>query len=793
MSHTVEWGIDLGTTNSAIARMTRKGPAVVQVSGQNYIPSAVAKDKRGELKVGADALTLHMTSGRWFKRLMGTQQKLALGEEQWSPERLSAEVLRALRAAAYRRTNEEIEDVVITVPAMFLQPQCAATLEAAKLAGLNAVVLLQEPIAAATAYLSDNPEEGDYLVYDLGGGTFDVSLIRLRAGEMTVVEHGGDNYLGGSDFDRAILDWVLDQIDRKGGDTRVFESGWQRGQLLLACEAARVQVSDSEAAMIYLDDFDLPVSKIELTRTVTEDLISDLVTRTIEIAKDRLPSARGKVRSVLMVGGPTQMPYIRRRLQEEFAIPLAFDQDPMTVVAAGAAVHAGTIIRRSKSLSAAAHGGAKVELHYEPVSPEPINTVAGKIVEPENFDGDVQLAATDGAWESGWHTLQNSAFIFEVPLGRQVLSEYTITLRDKVGRHVACEPSTFVIRNGIRSAQPVVPYNYGVVLQGEIVDVIIRAGQTLPASGSEGYDLAHTIVAGSPDHKTIYFVEGNSAYGVDNNKVGQLVFRGSDISRTIKEGEKIEIRIRVSESREVTAKVYVPLLDEEYVVPLSSMMHAPDVTDLTRRFESARQSIELVESRVDDDEQESVLRAERKLEQVEALLVKAEKGDAEDRMQAHNQLAEVTSSLRPLTEKYSLQATYDLVMEIIGDTRPLCEEFNDKMGLAKLDDASEDAGKALRLDNAKALEGVKDRVLEIFWEHYVKTTECWAGWIVHLRQRGAEATDSLSYFEFIRQAEQFLADDDFEGVRINIARAMELLPLSTQAIQRFPASALRRG
>jgi len=793
MSHTVEWGIDLGTTNSAIARMTRKGPAVVQVSGQNYIPSAVAKDKRGDLKVGADALTLHMTSARWFKRLMGTQQKLALGEEQWSPERLSAEVLRALRAAAYRRTNEEIEDVVITVPAMFLQPQCAATLEAAKLAGLNAVVLLQEPIAAATAYLSDNPEEGDYLVYDLGGGTFDVSLIRLRAGEMTVVEHGGDNYLGGSDFDRAILDWVLDQIDRKGGDTRVFESGWQRGQLLLACEAARVQVSDSEAAMIYLEDFDLPVSKIELTRTVTEDLISDLVTRTIEIAKDRLPSARGKVRSVLMVGGPTQMPYIRRRLQEEFAIPLAFDQDPMTVVAAGAAVHAGTIIRRSKSLSAAANDGAKVELHYEPVSPEPINTVAGKIVEPENFDGDVQLAATDGAWESGWHTLQNSAFIFEVPLGRQVLSEYTITLRDKVGRQVVCEPSTFVIRNGIRSAQPVVPYNYGVVLQGEIVDVIIEAGKTLPASGSEGYVLAHTIVAGSPDHKTIYFVEGNSAHGVDNSKVGQLVFRGSDISRTIKEGEKIEIRIRVSESREVTAKVYVPLLDEEYVVPLSSVMQAPDVTDLTKRFESARQSIELVESRVDDDEQESVLRAERKLEQVEALLVKAEKGDAEDRMQAHNQLAEVTSSLRPLTDKYSLQATYDLVMEIIGDTRPLCEEFNDKMGLAKLDDALEDAGKALRLDNAKALEGVKERVLAIFWEHYVKTTECWAGWIVHLRQRGAEASDSLSYFEFIRQAEQFLADDDLEGVRINVARAMELLPLSTQAIQRFPASALRRG
>ncbi|MFN7611052.1 MAG: Hsp70 family protein, partial [bacterium] len=149
MSKTVEWGIDLGTTNSAIARMTQKGPEIIQVNRQNYIPSAVAFDKRGDIKVGNDALNLHLSSARGFKRLMGTQQMLALGEEQWSPERLSAEILKALRAAAYRRTNEEIEDVVITVPAMFLQPQCAATLEAAKLAGLNAVVLLQEPIAAA--------------------------------------------------------------------------------------------------------------------------------------------------------------------------------------------------------------------------------------------------------------------------------------------------------------------------------------------------------------------------------------------------------------------------------------------------------------------------------------------------------------------------------------------------------------------------------------------------------------------------------------------------------------------
>ena len=156
-TNTVNFGIDLGTTNSAIARMTVKGAEIIPVKRQNYIASAVAVSKRGDIKVGEDALRSDfLPIARWFKRLMGTQNTLELADgSAWSPERLSAEVLKALKAAAVLKTNEEVVDIVITIPAMFNQPQCAATQAAAELAGLNAVVLLQEPIAAATAYLSD--------------------------------------------------------------------------------------------------------------------------------------------------------------------------------------------------------------------------------------------------------------------------------------------------------------------------------------------------------------------------------------------------------------------------------------------------------------------------------------------------------------------------------------------------------------------------------------------------------------------------------------------------------------
>jgi molecular chaperone DnaK len=792
VSKTVEWGIDLGTTNSAIARMTTKGAEVVQVQRQNYIPSAVAVDKRGDVKVGADALNVHLGGARWFKRLMGTKNVASMGGEAWTPERLSSEILKALRAAARRRSNEEIEDVVITVPAMFTQPQCAATNEAARMAGLNAVALLQEPIAAATAYLTDNAAEGNYLVYDLGGGTFDVSLIRLAGGEMNVVEHGGDNYLGGADFDRAIFDWVLNQIDRKGGDTRLFEGGWQRAQLLLACEEARVLVSDSETAPIYLDDFELHVSKIELSRECAEDLISNLVTRTIEISQDRIKAVGGSVRSVLLVGGPTQMPYVRRRLQTELGVALAFDQDPMTVVAEGAALHAGTLLRhQDKGTVQSQAGSASLELYFEPVCPDETTTVAGKIVRPTGLVGEVRLKSTDGVWESGWRTLINGAFSLEVILGRQQLTEYEVELRDLQGRSISCSPSSLTIRSGVRSAQPVTPYNYGVVRQGGKLGVVVKAGEPLPASGSDDFALAKTVVAGSPDEAIIYFVEGSSSFPDENVRVGSLTIRGTEIRRTLKEGEKVQVRIRMDESRRLTAKVHIPLIDEDYIVDLHSVQDAPDLDDLISSFREAREAINEVENHADDGEQETVVRAERQLEQLEATLVRVERGEVGEAERVQKQLADVKATLRPLRDKYGLQAKYDDVVEVIVDAEGLCKHYNDQMGLAKLIDARNDAEKALRLEQVKALESIRDRVTDIFWEHYGKTRECWEHQVELIKIRAPMAKDPLTYYEHVRRAEQALSESDYEGVRLNALRAWELLPETVKGNDRFHDAALR--
>jgi len=792
VSKSVDWGIDLGTTNSAIARMTNRGPEIVQVGRQNYVPSAVAVDKRGDIKVGAEAYNVHLEGARWFKRLMGTKASVQLGAAVWTPEELSAEILKTLRASGFRRTNDNIEEVVITVPAMFAQPQCEATNLAAKLAGLEAVALLQEPIAAAASYLSQNPIDGNYLVYDLGGGTFDVSLIRLSRGEMNVIEHGGDNYLGGADFDRAIFEWVLHQVSRKGGDTSMFEGGWQRYQLLMACEEARVNVSDCEKSPIYLDEFDLPIAKIELTKEVTEDLIADMVTRTIELSQDRIRAANGSINAVLLVGGPTQMPYIRRQLKDQLKIPLAFDQDPMTAVTMGAAVHAGMILRGKPSVTKKEIGEVlELELFYDPVTPDEFTTIAGRLVDSEDFQGEVRLKALDESWESGWRKLLKGAFSIEVSLVNQVGSEIGFEIRDRHGRLRPCVPQSISIRAGIRSAQPVTPYNYGVVRQEGKLGVIVKAGEPLPASGTEEFLLAKTVVAGSPDEATICFVEGSSSFAEENVRVGSVVIRGTEIRRTLKDGEKVQIRIRMDESRRLTAKVYVPLIDEEFSVELHSIQDSPDIEDLVTSYKETKEAIGEIESLVDEEEQELIVKVDRRLEQLEASLERVECGEVGEAERLQKQLAEVKSTLRPLRDKYSLQAKHDEIVSLIEEAEGLCERFGDKMGLAKLNDLRGDVAKALRLDQIKGLTMLGERVADVFWDHYGKTRECWEYQVQLIRARAPLATDSLAYLEHLRRAEQALSLDDYEGVRISTGYAWKLLPKSVTGSERFHDSALR--
>lgn len=772
--------------------MTPKGIEIIPIRRQNYLPSAVAVDKRGDLKVGAEAINPQFATARAFKRLMGTENKVVLDDgKSWSPEELSGEVLKALKAAAKLKTDEELTDVVITIPAMFTQPQCAATIEAARHAGLNAVALLQEPIAAASAYLSEDAKEGRYLVYDLGGGTFDVSLVRLQDGEMTVLDHGGDNYLGGSDFDRSVYEWVLGKVQ----DATPLRESKARDHLLNLCEEARMALSDEDSATIYLDDFEVGIQKLELTRSVLEGLVSDHVEKTIAIAMDRLRNCSLKpsdLVSVLLVGGPTQMPFVRKALRDAFGVDINIDQDPMTVVAKGAAIHASTLLRK-QSAPATDVETVEFQLIFDPVTADSDTLVAGRVLSPAGFEGEVMLTSIRGDWETGWVRLTNGAFGVEVNLPSTGAAEYELRVRNSMGTLVACQPDRIAMRLGIRAAQPVAPYNYSVVLEGgEKVGVIIPAGTPLPASGSQEFRLARPVRADTQDEVPIHFVEGLSGFPDENIKAGILTLSGTGLRRTLREDERIEVRLQISENREIRAVVHIPRLDEEFVVRMQAVQDASDYADLSQRLLNARSGLASIDKLVENKDEDLIIRIAGQLDRLE--------GDLEERVQydevgeaerVHKQLCDTQALLRPLLDRYGVRARHTQILEFIEDTKGLAELFEQPMISSRLDELVGTADHALDLGDKKALDAIHGQVSELFWPMYLYTPECWASLSAFLRERVETVRNPHGFLDQIRAMEQAAMERDIEGARIASSRAFEHLPPHQRGGSRFADAALR--
>lgn len=776
---TVDFGIDLGTTNSAIARMEKRSPRIIRNRYQSDItPSAVAVAKDGTLLVGQDALRdYRLTPALKFKRFMGTNQTFEMADgSRWTPVELSAEVLKELKASVRRRYDEDLTHAVITVPAMFQQPQCEATYQAARLAGIEAVALLQEPIAAATAYLSEQPEDGYYLVFDLGGGTFDVSLLRVDSGEMVVVAHGGDNFLGGSDFDERIARWVIGQLEQGYGSQSQLGRGEKRWRLLQECERAKILLTDEEQTFIDLSDLDLPINKINIDRATLEELVEDLVDKTIVHTQKRLNDAGIKasdVNAILLVGGPTQMPYIRKRLRTEFDVPVMIE-DPMTIVALGAAIYASTLPKPTDTRVSIPENAVVLELHYDTVSPTSECTVSGCVTTPAQFDGEIRIIRSGEDWETGWMRLKKGAFVSDLKLREdESITEFKIEARDKQGNLCVVIPNSIMIRLGAAPAKPVTPYNYGVALDDGSMDVIIEGGTTLPAYGRpKEYRTKRAVHAGTDDEFVIYFLEGNSPVARDNVKVGELRLTGRNFPRTIPEGERVEIRMRMDASRRLTAKVYIHLVDEEYDVELRSEIIRSDEDTLRREIEEARKMIAETWEHADEATQQRMQRTGKDIDSVQQEWRSGRISPDE----ASQRISHIKQELRPVYNQHRIDAEHQQVIELIEEAERLCEHFGDQRGLVSLKDLQREADKCKRLQDRVGLESVRKRVMKIHFEHAQKTGEFWAGFILWLINQAPRATNPIAYQQAIMEATQALEQGNPDAIASAIHKARQYLP-----------------
>ncbi|MBP2324412.1 molecular chaperone DnaK [Kibdelosporangium banguiense] len=615
---TVDFGIDLGTTNSAIAVSAGSDGTVVRNNLEmEYTPSAVYISKSGNVYVGksardrveADPLNAHSE----FKLQMGMRDKprmFADSGRALAPEQLSAEVLKSLRADVQKKLGEAITAAVITVPAAFELDQCDATRRAATLAGLDFAPLVQEPTAAAWAYsaqASNVPSKCFWLVYDFGGGTFDAAVVQVQDGEFTVVNHAGDNFLGGKLIDWTIVDELLVPAVAADGSLPAFDRSHPRwrsnvAKLKVAAENAKIELSHSDFAEIAVEIADEDDRRFsftyEMTRADVERLSLPLYRRSVELCRRAL-SERGlkaaDIERVILVGGATMAPALRALLADPvdgLGIPLDHSLDPVTVVARGAAIFARTQrIPRDLTRRAVVSGHVRLDFQNQPTGRGSDPLVGGKAVEPVRDDWTGHTIefvnnTHQPIWRSGQVPLTKAGTFTTRLLAAAQSNKFDIEFRTPAGTLVPTEPaSTSYQRMNMEGGDSTLSHSVGVWLEGNEVKWILRKGAELPAVKrivlESTVDVRRGAAAGLI---RVPIVEGERPRADRNTVIGQLDIRPDQITRDVPAGSEIEVSITIDRSFTPHVDAFVPILDEEFDIEVElGRTGAPGVKELRRQ------------------------------------------------------------------------------------------------------------------------------------------------------------------------------------------------------------------
>ena len=533
-------GIDLGTTNSEIAIYRNGRPDVLgDEQGRVILPSVVGLSQTGELLVGDEArnqfLLYPERTVRSIKRRMGSNDRVRLGERDYTPQEISAIILSRLKAIAQQRLGQPVQKAVITVPAYFSDAQRQATREAGEIAGLEVVRIINEPTAAALVYEAAQHQGKRILVYDLGGGTFDVSVVRIEAGVVEVISTHGNNHLGGDDFDHKIVEHLLDHLKIKHG-VDVASQPQAMARILRSAETAKKHLSDHPYARIeeeYLTEHNgTPVNlDLELSRDGYEEMIMPFIEETlgaIHIALESAGLTSSQVDEILLVGGATRTPLIRRRLLEAFGKEPRGEVDPDLCVAMGAAIQgaamAGTEVSAvlvyvtPYTFGTSALGELNGEFYpytYVPIIPKntpiPVHrsevfftavdgqtTVEVRIYQGENEDAQENIKIGEFRVDGLSRAPAGSPVILDLALDRDGILQVTarekktglerrITIDKAMSRYGQAELDEARQRIGaLLGGQEEVEAADGNAAAGEAVDALLaKAGAKLDGSGEE--------------------------------------------------------------------------------------------------------------------------------------------------------------------------------------------------------------------------------------------------------------------------------------------------------------------
>ncbi len=589
-------GIDLGTTNSAICSYDGDETRIWKSPEQNDVtPSVIYIDRRGNKYVGKRAYDSAPHSpdnaAMLFKRLMGTSTpiKLSAVDITMSPEECSSEILRVLSGYLPEELrNDPDVGTVITVPAAFNQMQKNATMQAAELAGIGRIALMQEPVAAVMSVMKARNADGIFVVFDFGGGTLDVALAESLGGRINLLAHGGIAMCGGRDFDRLLVDNVIKPWLFENFDLPQDVSTNPRYKSLLrlaawAAERAKIELSARDEAIISLSETEARVRDqsdqeiyidISIDRSTLDGLIEEKVNEAIEAARETLSKAGlspHDVERVVFVGGPTNYKPLRDKVSFELGIPASVEVNPMTAVAEGAALFAESIewgsenrSRKSNSGKLASSGPLDLTFNFTARTPDTkakiVVQLGGDVISGAEF----QVDSLDTGWTSGRMQLKNGASvdISELKNGENVFKVFVF---DATGGHMALEQDKLVITRTAATVDAI-PASHSISIEvleklggASTIDWLVRAGDLLPKKGVRIFKSGESLKAGSNGALNFKLLEGESDEPSDNRFIGLLKITGSDFDDgVIPAGSDLQCDYEMLDSGNIMFEVSVP-------------------------------------------------------------------------------------------------------------------------------------------------------------------------------------------------------------------------------------------
>lgn len=827
MNSMINFGIDLGTSKSLIAKF-EKGHVEVFKNPSGFketLPSVVGF-RNDRVLIGDQARTYLQREPKnvvsRFKRKMGTTESFkikALGTSA-TPVDLSAHILKELKGFVH--SGEKVASAVITIPASFDTVQSNATKEAGIQAGFGSVVLLQEPIAASLAYANKEKnvdlKNSQWLVYDLGGGTFDVALVKIVEGELNVIDHEGDNYLGGTDIDALIVEkLVVPELQSKGTFANLLkdmqsESGrynklWHI--LLQKAEEAKVELSTRTSAEIDLgavsdledDDGKEIESIITITRSEFEEIIKKLVDSTIDRMKQIL--TRNKLRPddlkfILMVGGSTLVPYVRKRVEEVMGIAINTSIDPTNAIAVGAAYFAGTKeITASGKLSAPVNPNLKIRASYNRSSQEQEEIFSARL--DGNLDGlQYRIVSMDGSFDSGSKKV-TARITEDLPLRDGEFNIFSFKIVDAQGNAVATDIDTIQIAQGRYSVSgQMLPEDISLVKDNLLekdtrLQALFAKNAVLPSKTKIMVEVGKTIFKGSTDGIHIIVVEGPSNRHSSTNKpIGTLSISGEQLTRDLIKGTDVDLTIGMSESRDLTVSAYLNGTGQEF-----SQVFAPKLRDVSSQVLASE--ILMLETKlqaeIDDalksGSKETADGLEKVLNGVQDLIGNAADLESDDvtdkKFQLEDKKRKLAQDMYELTADKRLLQVKAKYAEVKVEVQDIVRESgNDR----ERHIVAEIIAREQTFINSSSPEKIKDATDElesIRWQILLRTPDFLKGMFMHLYEKRASMNDQIQATQLFENGKRAIERDDFNSLSQINNRLWDLMPTKEKETDEYRA------